>query len=114
MQNFSHFCELCGEKLAKQWPNVHAGKKIARAAGSSGRTGVVTELRMVKRQLHVRGHRHRAAFTDYISNAQSTAASKPPRRTPRTRRWNPEKRTGFFLPSSVSSVVENLFLLHRH
>jgi len=64
IQNGRHFRQLPLQKLAEQRTGVDAGKKVAGAAGSPVGAGVVTELGMVKRQLHERGHRHRTAFTD--------------------------------------------------
>src|SRR5437667_370328 len=63
-----HFIQLTFKELTEQRTGVDAGQKIARATGSPVGAGVVTELGMVKRQLHERGHRHRTAFTDYFNN----------------------------------------------
>src|SRR5439155_26450029 len=59
-----HLIQLTFTELTEQRTGVDAGKKIAPATGSPVGAGVVTELGMVKRQLHERGHRHRTAFTD--------------------------------------------------
>src|SRR5258705_3222582 len=61
--------------MAEERDNVDAGKKIARAAGSPGRAGVITELGLIQRELHERGHRQRRAFTDQVSNLQSNLQS---------------------------------------
>ena len=66
-----HLGELNFQQLAKKSTHVDAGKKIARAAGSLGRTGVVAELGIVERQIHERRHREGAALTNHISNRQS-------------------------------------------
>jgi hypothetical protein len=58
------FGELCFEELAEHGADVDARKKIARAAGTLARAGVVAELGMVERKLHERGHRQGATFTD--------------------------------------------------
>ena len=71
----AHFSELDFQQLAEEGPDVDAGKKIARAAGSLGRTGVVAEVGVVERQIHERGHRHRAAFTDDIGDRRSAMFS---------------------------------------
>ena len=71
IRNLKYFGELDFEELAEQRPDVDAGKKIARAAGSLGRAGVVAELGIVEREVHERGHRQGAALTNHISNRQS-------------------------------------------
>ena len=67
----AHLGELDFEQLAEERADVDAGKKIARAAGTLGRAGVVAELGIVEREIHERGHRQGTAFTDQISNRQS-------------------------------------------
>ena len=66
-----HLRELDLEELAEERADVDAGKKIARAARTSGGAGVVAELRIVEGELHERGHRDRAALTNHIRNQQS-------------------------------------------
>src|SRR5262245_41916481 len=61
-----HLGDLRFEQLAEQGTDVDAGKKIARATRTSGGAGVITELGMVKRELHERGHRQRTAFTQEL------------------------------------------------
>ena len=61
-----HLGDLDLEEVAEHRANVDAGKKIARAAGSLGRAGVVTELRVVEREVHERGHRQGPAFMDQV------------------------------------------------
>ena len=56
-----HLGESDCEQLAEERADIDAGKKIARAAGSLGRAGVVTELGIVEREVHERGDRERAA-----------------------------------------------------
>src|SRR2546428_136662 len=51
--------ELDFEELAEQRTDIDAGKKIARAARSLVRAGVVAELGMVEREVHERSHRAR-------------------------------------------------------
>src|SRR5207253_11132373 len=63
-----HLGELNFEQLAEQRADVDAGKEIARAARTPGGAGVVAKLRMVERELHERGHRNRAAFTDDVGD----------------------------------------------
>ena len=65
-KNLRHLGDLDLEEVAEHRANVDAGKKIARAAGSLGRAGVITELRVVERELHERGHRQGPAFTDQV------------------------------------------------
>src|SRR5262245_38617948 len=48
IENGKHLGDLHLEQLAEEGTDVYARKKIARAAGSFGRAGVVAELRMVK------------------------------------------------------------------
>ena len=91
------------EQLAEDRADIDAGKKIARPPGTLGGAGVVAELGMVERQVHERGHREGAAFTDdlqsaianliqrsaiCICNRHSAVPSIPssPSRTPRCRR----------------------------
>src|SRR5262245_50880985 len=64
IENAGHLGELDFEELAEERADVDAGKKIARATGSLVGAGVVAELGMVEREVHERGHRHRAAFAD--------------------------------------------------
>ncbi len=59
-----HLGDLQFEQLAEQRTDVDAGEKIARAARTLAGAGVVAELGVVQRQLHERGHRYRAAFTN--------------------------------------------------
>ena len=66
LENRRHLGELRGQQLAEQWADVDAGKKIARAAGSQGGAGVVTELGIVQREIHERGHGERTAITDEV------------------------------------------------
>ena len=63
-----HLGDLDGEQFTEERPDVDAGKKIARASGTAGGAGVVTELWMVEREVHERGHRQRAAFTDDVGD----------------------------------------------
>ena len=72
IENLGHLGDLLFEQVAEQRPDVDAGKKIARASRPLGRAGVVAELGIVKREIHERGHRHRAAFTNHIFNRQSS------------------------------------------
>src|SRR5438552_13035928 len=69
-QNVRHLGELSLEQLSKQRSRVDAGKKIARATGPAGRAGVVAKLRMIEGEIHERGDRRGAAFTDQIGNAR--------------------------------------------
>ena len=66
LENRRHLGELRGQQFAEQWTDVDAGKKIARAAGTLGRAGVVAERAIVKCELHERGHGERTAFSDQI------------------------------------------------
>ena len=63
-----HLRELPREQLAEERADVDAGKKIARASRSLGRAGVVTDLGIVKREIHERGHRQQAALLDPFAN----------------------------------------------
>src|SRR5204863_4356368 len=76
VQDLRHFRDLHGEELAEDRADVDAGKKIARAAGSPGRAGVVAELGVVKREIHERGHRHRPAFANHVSDMRSTISNR--------------------------------------
>src|SRR5206468_10124056 len=51
------------------------------------------------------GHR-RARAARHVNLTWTRAAGRGPRRTPRTRRFNPESRQGLASASSVSSVVK--------
>ena len=66
-----HLGELNFQQLAKKSTHVDAGKKIARAAGTLGRAGVIADLGIVECEIHERGHRQGAAFPNHISNRQS-------------------------------------------
>ena len=50
-----HVAELFREQLAEDGTDIHAGKKIARAACSLGRAGVIAVLWMVERDVHELG-----------------------------------------------------------
>src|SRR5689334_7385332 len=71
VQQREHLGDLNLEQLAEDGADVDAGKKIARAARSSGGAGVVAELVVVEREIHERGDRHRAALTNQIRNPHS-------------------------------------------
>src|ERR1700694_1554350 len=79
-ENRGHLGELNLEELAEDGAHIDAGKKIARASRPLGRAGVVAELGIVKRQLHERRHRHRAALTDELDQAIPSSPSRTPRR----------------------------------
>ncbi len=66
-EDVCHLGDLDFQELAEEGADVHAGKKIARASGSFGRAGVVAEPGMVEREVHERGHRHRAAITHHVN-----------------------------------------------
>jgi hypothetical protein len=66
LEDVKHLGELRGQELAEKRANVDAGKKIARAAGSPIRTGVVAERLIIEGELHERGHRQGTAFTDVV------------------------------------------------
>ncbi len=72
----THLGDLLFEQIAKQRPDIDGGKKIARASRPLGRAGVVAELGVVEREIHERGHRHRAAFTNQIFNRQSSICNR--------------------------------------
>ncbi len=79
-----HFGELHFEQLAEERSDVDAGKKIARAAGTLGRAGVVTELVVVEREIHERGHREGTALPNQIGDQSfliGTKISFSPRHT---------------------------------
>src|SRR5204863_9066335 len=61
-----HLCDLHREQFAEYRADVDAGKKIARAAGTLGRAGVVAVIGIVERELHERGHSERTAITDQV------------------------------------------------
>ena len=61
-----HLRELCFQQRAKQRADVDAGKKIARAARSLNRAGVVPVLGIVEREIHERGHGERTTITDQV------------------------------------------------
>ena len=63
-----HLGELLCQQLAKDRPDIDAGKKIARAPRFLGRAGVVTELGMVERELHELGEADRTARSDAIGD----------------------------------------------
>jgi hypothetical protein len=68
LEQSSHFENLLSEKRAEDGSDVDAGKKIARAARSLGGAGVVTDVGIVEREVHERGHSHRAAFLNELAN----------------------------------------------
>src|SRR6185312_7281017 len=61
-----HLDHLPGEEFAEDGPDVDRGKKIARAARSSGGAGVVAGLAVVEGELHESGHGDRARLTDDV------------------------------------------------
>jgi hypothetical protein len=65
-----HFGNLDGKQFAEQRADVDAGEEVAGAAGPLRRAGVVPEVWVVKREIHERGHRHRAAFTNLLRDFQ--------------------------------------------
>jgi hypothetical protein len=71
MEKAGHFGDLELQQLAEDGPDIDARKKIAGAPRPSGGAGVIAHLRIVEREIHERGHRDRAALTNYIGNAQS-------------------------------------------
>src|SRR5919206_119327 len=54
------------KQLAEQRADVDAGKKIARAAGTLVRAGVVPELGVIKSELHERGDGHRTTYMELV------------------------------------------------
>src|SRR2546427_130024 len=70
VEQAEHFLDLDFEELAEERTDIDARKKIARAAGSLGRAGVVAELGIVKRQLHERGHRQWTALADALGESR--------------------------------------------
>jgi hypothetical protein len=66
-----HFGDLDFQELAEERTDIDAGKKIARATRPLGRAGVITDLGIVERKFHERGHRDWPALTNYIGNPQS-------------------------------------------
>ena len=73
-----HLGDLRCEQLAEERTDIDAGKKIARAAGTLGRAGVVADARIVERELHERGHRQGTAFTDVVGETGFDASPSSP------------------------------------
>src|ERR1700704_6428478 len=82
-EDVCHLGDLSREQLTKDRSDIDAGKKIARAAGSLGRAGIVAQLGMIERQIHERGHREWPAFVNElrdcrdVSSRHSTIAGVP-------------------------------------
>ena len=74
LENAGHLADLELEQFSEERADIDAGKEIARASRPLGHAGVVTEFGIVKREIHERGHRHRAACTNDIFNPNSQSS----------------------------------------
>ena len=63
-----HVGELVRQQLTEERSQIGARKKVARATGPPVGAGVISELRMVKRQLHVLRERERPARADPLDD----------------------------------------------
>ena len=68
-----HLGHLVGDQIAEKGTYVDAGEEVARLPCSPGDTRVVTEVGVVEREVHERGHRRRAAFMDELGNLQAVS-----------------------------------------
>ena len=69
-KDIGHLGELNFQQLAEERPDVDAGKKIARAPGSSGGAGVVAELGMTESEQHIVGNRYRPGSFNFAADQQ--------------------------------------------